>query len=507
MQSVNIASGWPSAPVIYEIDTWPWLQRLQQDLGGSPTLADVPVQTWRAAVPAGVDAVWLMGVWQRSPAGLSIARDNEDLQRSFQAALPDLQESDVVGSPYCVRDYQVDERLGGRDGLAVARTRLAECGLRLVLDYVPNHVAPDHPWTTEHPEYFVRADAADLQESPGSWIEIDGQVLARGRDPYFAPWPDVVQLNAFDPGLRRATADVLISIGEQCDGVRCDMAMLLTSDVFSRTWGARVGAPPSAEYWPELIARVRERHPGLVLIAEVYWDLEWQLQEQGFDFCYDKRLYDRLVHGDAGAVRGHLGADVGYQRRLLRFVENHDEPRAATTLAPGRYEAASTVIATLPGSTLWHDGQLEGRRVHLPVFLGRGPVEPVDEARLKAGRELLAKVHDSRARHGDWSLLECTGWPDNPTHDDLLAWAWHTDGVPHHVVVVNLSAHSAQGRVGLPWPGLSGGDWSLTDLLSDQVYHRDGDELARQGLYVDLPAWGSHLLQLQRRSPDPDEAI
>ena len=499
MHTADSFSSWPSAPVIYEIDTWPWLHDLRREFGDGLTLADISVQTWRSCVPAGTDAVWLMGVWQRSPAGLAVAMNDEQLQRSFRDALPDLNEQDIVGSPYCVRDYQVDERLGGSQGLAEARRRLAECGLRLVLDYVPNHVAPDHPWTIEHPEYFVRGTADDLQGDPRAWLEVEGQVLARGRDPYFPPWPDVVQLNAFDPGLRQATADVLIAIGEQCDAVRCDMAMLLTSDVFARTWGPRAGAVPDQEYWPQVLAQVRERHPQMVFIAEVYWDLEWQLQQQGFDFCYDKRLYDRLVHADAGAVRGHLGAEDAYQRRLLRFVENHDEPRAAATFAPGRYDAAAVLIATVPGAILWHDGQLEGRQVHLPVFLGRRPHEVVDEARAKAGRELLRKVHDSGLRVGQWSLLECLGWPDNPTCQNLLAWAWQSDDVPHHLVVVNLSDHPAQARVQLPRPGLTGTEWALSDLRTDDVFVRDGTSLVTEGLYVDLPAWGTHLLDVQKK--------
>jgi hypothetical protein len=230
-----------------------------------------------------------------------------------------------------------------------------------------------------------------------------------------------------------------------------------------------------------------------VLIAEAYWDLEWTLQDQGFDFCYDKRLYDRLTHDDATAVRLHLGADQDYQRRLIRFIENHDEPRAATALPGGRDRAAAVAVATLPGATLWHDGQLTGRRVQLPVFLGRRPDEPADEDLRRFYQRLLA----ADVRHGGWTLLDVAGWPDNPTHRDVLAWAWHADDRPHHLVTVNLSGHGAQGRVGLPWNALGGRQWRLTDLLDGRVFDRAGDELASAGLYVDLPPWGAHVLALE----------
>ncbi len=194
-------------------------------------------------------------------------------------------------------------------------------------------------------------------------MTVAGQVLAHGRDPYFPPWPDVVQLDAFSPALRAATAGTLADIAGQCDGIRCDMAMLMTNNVFAKTWGGRTGREPAEEFWPAVIGELRGRHPDTVLVAEAYWDLEWELQQQGFDFCYDKRLYDRIAGQDPSAVRDHLRADLGYQSRLVRFLENHDEPRIAARLPADAERAAAVAVATLPGATLWHEGQFEGRRV------------------------------------------------------------------------------------------------------------------------------------------------
>ena len=340
---------WPAQPVIYEVNTVVWLRELSRRYGRLVTLASVPAEAWDEVALPGVDAVWLMGVWERSPAGLQIAQTDEALQRSFREALPDVRPEDVVGSPYCVRRYVADGSLGGSTGLAAAREELARRGVQLLLDYVPNHVAPDHPWVGEHPEYFVRGDATDLERTPPAFINVAGNVLALGRDPFFAPWPDVVQLNAFAPQLRDATAEVLTAIGSQCDGVRCDMAMLLMNDVFARTWGERVGPAPAVDFWPHVLGQVRRRHPDMLFVAEAYWDLEWALQQQGFDYCYDKRHYDRLLHESPGDVRAHLLADVAYQRRLVRFLENHDEPRAAATMPRGNERAAAVMIATLPG--------------------------------------------------------------------------------------------------------------------------------------------------------------
>jgi hypothetical protein len=489
-----MSSGWPSAPAVYEIFTWPWLEGLSRRYGREITLGDVPGEVWDEVAGPGVDAVWLMGVWERSPAGLRVARTSASLQRSFEEVLPDLRDADVVGSPYCVRRYRVDGRLGGPAGLAAARAELRGRGVRLVLDYVPNHVAPDHPATFSHPGWFVQGTAADQIDDPAAWFTVAGRVLAHGRDPYFPPWPDVAQVNAFDVGLRDATAAALTDIGDQCDGVRCDMAMLMTNEVFARTWGGHVGPAPEEEFWPYVIEKFRRRHPDLVMIAEAYWDMEWPLQHQGFDFCYDKRLYDRLTREDAESVRKHLAADRDYQDGLIRFLENHDEARAAETVPGARGRAAAVAVATLPGATLWHDGQFEGRRVRLPVFLARFPEEPADADLAEFYRGLVAVA--GSVRQGEWRLLDAHGWPDNPSHREILAWAWH-DERPRTVVTVNYSDRPAQARVELPWPSLAGRTWQLTDLLDGRIFEREGDELAGSGLYIDLPAWGSHVVTLR----------
>jgi hypothetical protein len=483
----------PARPTIHELNTAVWLERLGRERGRPLELGEVPGGAWDAIAALPVDAVWLMGVWRRSPAGLAIAQADPGLDAGNRAALPDLRPEDVIGSPYCVREYVADERFGGSAGLAAARAALAERGVALVLDYVPNHVAPDHPWATARPECLLPGTEDELAEHPEAFLRTPGGIVARGRDPYFPPWPDVVQLNAFAPALREAVAETLEDIGGQCDALRCDMAMLMTNEVFARTWGERAGPAPELDYWPALIQRSKAAHPDLRFIAEAYWDMEWTLQQHGFDLCYDKRLYDRLVHDDAASVRGHLQADAGYQEGLLRFIENHDEPRAAATFEPPRARAAAVVMSTLRGARMYHDGQFEGRRTRIPVFLGRGPDEPEDDDLRAFYARLLRAVAGSGLREGDWRLCAAEGWPDNPSHRNLVTWCWST-AAARHLVVVNLSDGAAQARVRVPWDDLRGRALDLTDLLDGRRFERSGDAIAEDGLYVELPAWGSHVL-------------
>lgn len=488
-------SSWPKHPVIYEINTWVWLGELGGRRKTPVTLATVPGKVWDAIAALGFDAVWLMGVWERSPAGIRVAMGNRGLLEEFRRALPDFTAEDNVGSPYCVRNYEVDPRLGGRDGLAKARRELAKRGLRLILDFVPNHVAPDHPWVAEHPEYFIKGDYGDAAREPAAFLTLPGRIFACGRDPFFPAWPDVLQLNAFDPGLRAAVRETVETIADQCDGVRCDMAMLVMNDIFQRTWGERAGARPAGEYWTELMSAVRAGHPGFLFMAEAYWELEWELQRQGFDFCYDKKLYDRLEHGPAENVRLHLCADMAYQERLVRFIENHDEPRAAATFSPEKERAAALLSSTLPGALLIHEGQLEGRRVRLPVFLGRRPAEAPDAGLETFYRTLLGAMAREKLRTGQWQLCERSGWPDNASYLNLVAFFWSGEET-RHLILVNLSDGPAQARVRLP-EELGGGNWRLSDLLSGESWERDGTEMVTSGLYVELTPWKGNLFRLE----------
>lgn len=485
---------WPEHPLIYEINTWVWLDGLSRREGRTLTLSSLPDAEWDRIAALGFDAVWLMGIWERSPEGIRISQANQGLLADFKKSLPDFMDRDNVGSPYCVRRYSVDARFGGSNGLAVARDKLSRRGLRLILDFVPNHVAPDHPWVQEHPSYFIRGNDEDLETSPESFFATADTVYACGRDPFFPAWPDVLQLNAFDPGLRSAAIGTLCEIARQCDGVRCDMAMLLMNSIFEKTWGSRAGSRPGTDYWTEVISAVRQKHPEFRFIAEAYWDLEWELQQQGFDHCYDKRLYDRLEHDSAESVRLHLCAAPSYQQKLLRFIENHDEPRAAAAFNPDKHRAAALLSLALPGARLIHEGQLEGRKVRIPVFLSRRPEETPDADLSAFYGKLLGVLRRIDFRDGSWCLCDRSGWDDNRSCLNLVSWCLRQDDC-RFLVVVNLSETPAQGHVRVPWESLQGESCRLRDAFSTEIYERSGDDLCGLGLYVDLPAWGFHFLE------------
>jgi len=490
----------PLYPSLYQINTRVWLTALSRQLGRRATLDDIPDAELDRLAAMGFDWIWLLSVWQTGAAAQAVSRSNPEWRHEFEQTLPDLTEDDIPGSGFAITGYTVHRDLGGDAALARVRERMRQRGLKLMLDFVPNHMAPDHPWVEEHSEYFIPGTEMDLARAPKNYTWARRQrgdlLLAYGRDPYFDGWPDTLQLNYANPALQEAMIGELTRISEQCDGVRCDMAMLVLPDVFERTWGIR--APL---FWPEATRRVRERTPGFCFMAEVYWDREWDMQQQGFDYAYDKRLYDRLREGHARSVREHFHAGLDYQDKLARFLENHDEPRAAATFPSGQHEAAAVITFLAPGLRFFHQGQFEGRLKRISPHLGRAPEEPVNESLKQFYARLLEVLRRPAVRDGEWRLLECApAWDGNGSNDAFIAFAWQgADGV-RVLVAVNYAAHPSQCYVRGSFGNLGGRSWRLRDLLGDAVYDRDGNDLATHGLYLDVAPWQCHAFELVSRT-------
>ena len=489
----------PRYPALYQVNTRVWLTGLSRVLGRRATLDDIPDAELDRLAELGFDWVWLLSVWQTGAAGRAVSRANPEWRREFVDTLPDLEDRDIAGSGFAIKGYAVHQDLGGAESLARLRGRLGARGLKLMLDFVPNHMAPDHPWIDTHPDFFVHGSEDDLVLAPQNFCRVQARagprVLAHGRDPYFDGWPDTLQLNYGNPDLQRAMIGELTRIADQCDGVRCDMAMLVLPDVFERTWGIR--AEP---FWPDAIASVRRGHPDFLFMAEVYWDLEWTMQQQGFDYAYDKRLYDRLRDGHARPVREHFHAGLDYQDRLARFLENHDEPRAAAVFPPDVHRAAAVVTFLSPGLRFFHHGQLQGYRKRISPHLVRAPREATDQ-RLECFYEaLLAVLREPVVRDGRWQLLDCVpAWEGNRTSDGFIAFAWHAPAGERLLVVVNYAPNQGQCYLRLPFADLGDAQWRLRDLVGDVEYEREGDDLQVRGLYLDEPAWGAHVFSLTKR--------
>ncbi len=486
-------------PHLYEANAHLFLRRMSGKYHRPMMLAAVPDEEWQAFSRLGFDLVWLMGVWQRSPGSRQKALLDPALRREYARALPDWSAEDIIGSPYAVHSYSLEPSLGGRGELCELRSKLNRHGLGLVLDFVPNHLAFDHPWTLSHPEWFVRGKDADVHKHPGWFFSPEkGVYLAHGRDPNFPPWTDTAQLNFYSADLRKSLINELRQIAEVADGVRCDMAMLALNGVFGNVWGEFLaGYPkPETEFWSEAIRQVKRQRPDFLFIAEVYWGLDQKLQELGFDFTYDKQLYEKLRYATPEEIRNYLAADTPYLKHSAHFIENHDELRAVTAFGRERSQAAAAIMSTLPGLHIFHDGQFSGRRVRLPVQLGREPEEIPDAGMVQFYERLLAIGNTPAFHDGEWELLELNrAWEGNESHRNLLAWYWRYAGETR-IVVVNYSRNPAQGRLKVPLPEANPGRLLFLDELTGTTYVRDPGEVGSQGLYIALEPYHAHIFNM-----------
>lgn len=488
----------PKYPALYQINTRVWMTELSQQLGRNATLDDIPDTALDGFVEMGFDWIWLLSVWATGKEGQKISRENPIWRSEFEETLSDLKEEDIKGSGFAITGYQVHPDLGGEEALKRLRQKLQDRGLKLMLDFVPNHMGPDHPWINEHPEYFVSGTDQELKQHPLRYTRIlsgDKElIIAYGRDPYFDGWPDTVQLDYSHPAVISAMQQELLKVAHLCDGVRCDMAMIILPDVFQKTWGREAHS-----FWPEAIHAVRDVYPTFTFLAEVYWDMEWRLQQIGFDFAYDKRLYDRLLEGNAKTVRDHFVADLDYQHKLARFLENHDESRAAAAFEIKKHEAAAVITFLSPGMRFFHQGQLEGWTKRISPHLIRAPKESSDPDVREFYSKLLRVLKRPVFRNGHWKLLTCTpAWDGNRSWDRFICFAWEGEDRELILVTVNYSPDNVQCYLQLPFQDLAHGLWQLNDMISGVNYERSGQELLSKGLYLGMKPWQHHVFDVKK---------
>ncbi|HOP50194.1 MAG TPA: alpha-amylase family glycosyl hydrolase [Ignavibacteriales bacterium] len=483
---------------VFEINTRIWLRRFDT-AKKKAKLLDVPNEYWKNLVDLGFQAVWLMGIWKTLPEYVNEFCMKEYLIDEYTKALNDWTENDVIGSPYAIDKYEFDPSITSAKDFLKFKEKLNTLGLLVILDFIPNHFHAYSSVVREHPEIFLQGNENLLNSDKHTYYKFNNHILAHGRDPFFPAWEDTAQLNYFNPDTRKFMISQLEHISKFSDGVRCDMAMLIVNNIFYNTWTGAIKLQnytiPQKEFWQEAIEKIKSEIPNFIFIAEVYWNLEWDLQQMGFDYTYDKILLDRLQYDDAKGVRDHLKAEYDYQVRSLRYIENHDEIRSIIKFGHNKAKAAAAIITTTIGGQLIFDGQIEGKRTRLPIQLGREPYEQIDLEIKNFYEKLLHITHDETILYGDFKLLEAESIGYNDfTNINIISYIWSYN--EHYFwVIINYSDIPSRARIKTNLHT----DYSnviLNDLFNDKTYTRDANEIKDIGLYVELKPYGMHLFKV-----------
>jgi len=485
-------------PRLLEVNVRIWIKRFGKDSTLS-SVSDQQITVWK---DMGIDMIWLMGIWNNNKDIITEYCFEPELINSYNSALKDWQTDDVIGSPYSIDRYEVNPLLGSKDELLKFKQKLNEHGIRLILDFVCNHFSAKSSLIWSNKEIFLFADEYIFKNDPYTFYPSPAnpkEFLAHGRDPLFPPWKDTAQVNFYSQDARNYLISILKNLTEVCDGVRCDMAMLPLNNIFYNTWIGVIKKygyeRPEKEFWEIAISEVKKLREDFVFIAETYWDLEWQLQNLGFDFTYDKRLTDRLISGDIKSIKDHLNAELSYQDRSVRFLENHDEDRASVKFGRERSLAAAVIISTIPGIAFYFDGQCAGKRIKLPLQLGREPEEKQDEKIKEYYSNLFTITRDEIFRNGEWKLLEPL--PVNSSdqsYENLLAWEFRSQD-QLRIIVVNYNNITSRCRLKFNLDtNLT--EIQLNDLLNKTTYKRSVKEISEKGLFVELKSFNSHIFSI-----------
>ncbi len=471
--------------LIYEINTRVWLNELKKQYSPELNLSSVPIEEWQWFKKLGFSYIWLMGIWQASPYSREISFNTQYLYEEYNRVLPDLNPEDVGSSPYAIFNYEIDPNLGTRDDLLKLKSALNGLNIGLILDFVPNHTAADHPWTHSHPEYYIQGTETDNHQNPSDYIAIDHHdqkfYIAHGKDPHFPCWSDTAQLNYFNPQTREALITTLQSIAEVSDGVRCDMAMLCLNDVHGGIWQPNLSnfnfQKLDREFWDQAIQQVKLDLPNFIFMAESYWDKEKTLLNLGFDFVYDKKLYDFLQSADTSNLTSYL-ANQPLPDKWLRFIENHDEDRATNKFSGGKGKASAVAYLTLPGLKLIHQGQIEGNTIKLPVQLLRSPHEKPNDDIVNFYQLLLMTLTNQVFSQGNWFII-------NNSYPGLLSWAWQHESETT-LILINYSDHIITGDFPLMEINWTKSNYQVQNLFNNQSDSTEPQDVLNEGYKFNL---------------------
>jgi len=485
-------------PKLYEINTRVWIKQFGKNI----KLSEIPNDYFKNLRQLGFSYIWLMGVWKTPAENIKYALSPELIKR-YKKCFPDWKPEDVIGSPYAIDSYQLNPLLGTFEDLIQLKEKVNQLGLKVILDFIPNHFGAHSSVVNNSTQLFLKGDEQLLKDDFSTYFRLETNeniILAHGRDPFFLAWSDTAQLNYFSAETRTFMTEQLLQLTNYCDGLRCDMAMLSMNNVFQNTWSGPITKfnleKPQTEFWTDAIKKVKKVKPNFILIAEVYWDLESELIDLGFDYAYYKHFLDMLINDDIPGIKHNLNSDLNYLKKLVFFLENHDEERAVKSLGIKKSIASSVIFLTLPGMKLLYNGQLDGKRIRCPVQIGK----PSDDKGLKNLKDFYLKIlpviNNETYQKGTFNLIQPNVYnKKDESYNNILVWYWQYYNVIR-ITIVNYSPKHAKGKIKFSVNNLPS-IVELKDLLTKANLKITSKKLSDEGFVVNLKGYQSRIIEIK----------
>ncbi|EAY12492.1 Alpha amylase, catalytic domain containing protein [Trichomonas vaginalis G3] len=467
---------------LLEITTRPYLYGLSKKIGKQvKTFKDIPESEFKSWKDKGFQWIWFMGVWQVGEFGPHHDRTDPGLKEAFNHHLPGWTDEDVIGSPYSITEYKLNKELGTEADLKWLRQKLHSYGMKLMVDFVPNHSACDAPEIKTKPNFYIRCPQGENPDK-SKYLE---NGIAFGCGMWCSPWTDVAQYNYADLKFRKHQITVLKYIASVADGCRCDMAHLIINDEFCNYWQKELVswgyAKPSTEFWEEAISAVKKQYPDFKFMAESYGDVLGKLHHYGFDWAYDKDPLDKLYAHDMDGYQHYIANhSAEFFSKTAHFTENHDEPRTVEKFwdwHPAAMCAAATLL-TLPGVRFFFQDQWLGYKNRIAVHLRRAVDEEPKPHIVEFYNVLFEVLKKDALQNGKFQQLWVNGSSTIP------CWKWSTDK-QNIIIAANFGENKTGGYCVInDFPG--NGEVEIKELFSGEIYKRNAEEIRSSGLIIVL---------------------
>jgi len=459
--------------------------------------------------------LWLIGIWERSPASRKI----KELYGK----------KDSIGSAYSIFDYLISEDLGGEDAFRKFKEKAHRADLKVGCDMVPNHTGIDSPWVIDHPDWFIQAKAnpqpnfryqsPNLSSDENTEIRIEERYYTQngaaevfmyrkisggkplyiyhGNDGTSMPWNDTAQLNYLNQEVRSVVKETIKRVAGEFDIIRLDAAMTLTKQHFKRLWFPNKGANKfiptrgndnltneefdlrmPCEFWSEVLETINQYEPDTLLIAEAFWLMEgFFIRDLGMHSVYNSAFMNFLRTGEnkqfKDCIRNMIAFDPLSLDHLVNYQTTPDEEPAINQFGKGdKYFGICKLLATMPGLPMFGHGQFEGfgERYGMDFSVSQLNEKPDEELISRHRKEITPLLNNRNyfSQSANFALLDFLG-TENSINDNVIAFFNQNNGIKS-LVAFNNSNFPAKGSIRIPLKLNGKTKIALRDFLSNEIY-------------------------------------